>query len=157
MQSIPILDLENTTQLLNALQDFLDKSEATFAMVIDRGGSVLVQDGAVPDGNDATIIAALAAGSFAATKELALRIGEAEFSALHQQGNRAQILMSAVDEDTVLVTVFGPQTTQGLVRFYSTTAIKRIAGILDAARHNQTVQPVFTVRDLNTSQPIFGR
>ncbi|MDQ3313973.1 MAG: hypothetical protein M3505_04985 [Verrucomicrobiota bacterium] len=37
---------------------------------------------------DVTIIAALAAGSFAATKELARRIGEVEFNALYQQGKR---------------------------------------------------------------------
>ncbi|MBA3387150.1 MAG: hypothetical protein H0T95_11135 [Chthoniobacterales bacterium] len=47
---------------------------------------------------DVTIIAALAAGSFAATKELARRIGEVEFNALYQQGNGSHIFINSVDE-----------------------------------------------------------
>ena len=34
----------------------------------------------------------------------------------------------------MLLTVFGPKTTLGLVRFYSTRAVKQIATILDRAR-----------------------
>ncbi len=55
---------------------------------------------------DVTIIAALAAGSFAATKELARRIGEVEFNALYQQGNGSHIFINSVDEDTIMITVF---------------------------------------------------
>ena len=63
---------------------------------------------------DVTIIAALAAGSFAATKELARRIGEVEFNALYHQGNGSHIFMNSVDEDTIMITVFGRRTTVGL-------------------------------------------
>ena len=157
MQSIPILDIGSTGQLMAALEDFLDKSEATFAMVIDRGGAVLTQHGTLPDNTDSTILAALAAGSFAATKELAMRIGEPELTALHQQGARSQILMSAVDEDSVLVTIFGTQTTQGLVRFYSASAIKHVNEILRETRANQQNLPVFSESDLPSATPIFDR
>jgi len=134
MQAMPILTIEAAESLLDALEDFLDKSEASFALIIERGGAILGQHGEIPPSIDPTIVAALAAGSFAATRELALRVGEAEFSALHQQGKECQIFMSLVNDDVVLVTVFGSKTTLGLVRFYSVRAVKRIAAIIDQAR-----------------------
>lgn len=130
---MPILTMEAAEGLLKALEDFLENSEASFALIIDRGGSILSQHGQIPPSMDPTVFAALAAGSFAATRELALRVGETEFSALHQQGKQSHILVSSINDDAVLVTVFGPKTTLGLVRFYSTSAAKRIAAVLEQA------------------------
>ena len=79
---------------------------------------------------DVTIIAALAAGSFAATKELARRIGEVEFNALYHQGNGNHIFMNSVDDDTIMITVFGRRTTVGLVRFYSASSAQAVAKLL---------------------------
>ena len=155
MQSIPILSIEATDQLLAALEDYLDKSEASFTMVIDRGGAVLSQQGDIPADADIMILAALPAGSFAATKELAHRVGEPEFTALHQQGQHWQIFMCAVDEDTILTTIFGVQSTLGLVRFYSTAAVRNVAGVLNAARADQMAIPIFTEQDLNSAQSVF--
>ena len=157
MHAMPILTIQSANHLLDTLEDFLEKSEASFAMVIDRGGSVLTQHGSLPSNADTATIAALAAGSFAATKELALRIGESEFSALHQQGEQSQIFMAAVDDDTIVVTVFGPQTTLGLVRFYSARTVKRIAAVLQENRSHQHVVPLFTERDVRAATTIFGR
>jgi predicted regulator of Ras-like GTPase activity (Roadblock/LC7/MglB family) len=133
MHAMPILTIESAERLLKALEEYLENSEATFALILDRGGSILSQQGEIPPATDPVIFAALAAGSFAATHELALRIGETEFSALHQQGKRWHVLMTAINDNTMLVTVFGLKTTLGLVRFYSATAVKRIVGILDHA------------------------
>lgn len=83
---------------------------------------------------DVTIIAALAAGSFAATKELAKRIGEIEFNAVYHQGNGSHIFMNSVDDDTIMITVFGIQTTVGLVRFYATGCCKSLAEFLITIR-----------------------
>ena len=130
---MPILTMEAAEGLLKALEDFLENSEASFALIIDRGGSILSQHGQIPPSMDPTVFAALAAGSFAATRELALRVGETEFSALHQQGKQSHILVSSINDDAVLVTVFGPKTTLGLVRFYSTSAANQIAAVLEQA------------------------
>jgi len=48
---------------------------------------------------DLSILSALAAGSFAATHELARRLGESEFSALYHEGHGHHILMSALHFD----------------------------------------------------------
>ncbi len=155
MQSTPILTINSINQLVDALEDFLDKSEATFAMVIDRGGAVLCEHGDLGSATDPTILAALAAGSFAATKELALRIGEPEFNSLHQEGETSQIFMCSVDNDAVLVTIFGPQTTLGLVRFYSARTVKRIFGVLQETHTAPSPAPIFSPQDVRATQRLF--
>src|SRR5438552_10477299 len=81
------------------LADFLKMVEAELTGVLDRGGNVISQYGDMAV-MDVTIIAALAAGSFAATRELARRIGEVEFNALYHQGNGSHIFMNSVDDET---------------------------------------------------------
>jgi predicted regulator of Ras-like GTPase activity (Roadblock/LC7/MglB family) len=129
VNGIPVLTIEDVATLDGVLGDFLKKSEAELTVVIDRGGNVISQFGD-RDVMDVTIIAALAAGSFAATRELARRIGEVEFNALYHQGNGSHMFMNSVDEDTIMITVFGPKTTVGLVRFYSITTAQSVASLL---------------------------
>lgn len=134
MQALAILTIESAERLFKALEEYLDHSEASYALIIDRGGAILSQLGEIPPSVDVTTLSALAAGSFAATRELALRVGEAEFTALHQQGKNSQILICSIQDEAMLLTVFGPKTTLGLVRFYSGRAVKQIATVLDRAR-----------------------
>jgi predicted regulator of Ras-like GTPase activity (Roadblock/LC7/MglB family) len=117
------------------LADFLKKTEADLTVVIDRGGNVISQFGDM-DLMEVTIIAALAAGSFAATRELARRIGEIEFNALYHQGNGSHVFMNSVDDDTIMITVFGSRTTVGLVRFYSAATAQNVANILKSLQRN---------------------
>ena len=65
MNCIPALTIENVANLDGILADFLKKADADLTVVIDRGGNVISQFGDVLV-LDVTIIAALAAGSFAA-------------------------------------------------------------------------------------------
>jgi predicted regulator of Ras-like GTPase activity (Roadblock/LC7/MglB family) len=135
MNSIPVLTIQDVATLHDVLGDFLKKTEAELTVVIDRGGNIISQFG---DMNlmDVTIIAALAAGSFAATRELARRIGEIEFNALYHQGNGTHVFMNSVDDDTIMITVFGSRTTVGLVRFYSAAAAQNVANILKSLQRN---------------------
>ena len=152
MNGIPVLTIEDVALLDGVLGDFLKKAEAELTVVIDRGGNVISQFGD-RDVMDVTIIAALAAGSFAATRELARRIGEVEFNALYHQGNGSHMFMNSVDEDTIMITVFGTRTTVGLVRFYSTVAAHNVAEILKKLQGNAGFE--FTAADIS-SAPIFS-
>ena len=135
MKGIPVLTIKDVATLDGVLGDFLKKAEADLTVVIDRGGNVISQFG--DQGvSDVTIIAALAAGSFAATCELARRIGEVEFNALYHQGNGSHMFMNSVDEDTIMITVFSKRTTVGLVRFYSTAAAANVANILKSLQRD---------------------
>ena len=155
MNAIPCLTIEDVATLDGVLGEFLKKAEADLTVVIDRGGNVISQYGDV-NVMDVTIIAALAAGSFAATKELARRIGEVEFNALYHQGNGSHIFMNSVDDDTIMITVFGRKTTVGLVRFYaSSTALSLSALLKNLAQNNGNNGFTFEASDI-TSAPIFA-
>src|SRR5690242_6270883 len=153
MNCIPALTIDNVATLDGILADFLKKGDADLTVVIDRGGNVISQFGDVSV-LDVTIIAALAAGSFAATKELARRIGEVEFNALYHQGNGNHIFMNSVDDNTIMITVFGRRTTVGLVRFYSAATALAVAELLKSldtiAGHGFTFDPAEV-----TAAPIF--
>lgn len=155
MNSIPILTINDVAALDGMLTEFLKKADADLTVVIDRGGNVISQCG---DHKvmDVTIIAALAAGSFAATCELAKRIGEVEFNALYHQGNGKHMFMNSVDEDTIMITVFGGSTTVGLVRFYTTAAAKNVATLLKGLnKAGEGFQ--FTAADVAAAEePIFS-
>lgn len=150
MNAIPVFTIEDVATLDGILADFLQKAEAELTVVIDRGGNVISQYGDMTV-LDVTIIAALAAGSFAATKELARRIGELEFNALYHQGDGNHIFMNSVDEDTIMITVFGARTTVGLVRFYSSTAAQRVGELLKSL-HGNTHDVAFTPAEIDTGE-----
>lgn len=155
MNSIPVLTIEDVASLDGVLADFLKKSEADLTVVIDRGGNVISQFGDM-NAIDVTIIAALAAGSFAATQELARRIGEVEFNALYHQGNGSHIFMNSVDDDTIMITVFGRRTTVGLVRFYSTATAQNVSDLLKSLpRDGHTIS--FEPADVSTGQIFTGQ
>lgn len=141
MNAIPVFNIEDVATLDAILGEFIQKAEAELTVVIDRGGNVISQYGDVTV-TDVTIIAALAAGSFAATMELARRIGEIEFNALYHQGNGNHIFMNSIDEDTIMITVFNQRTTVGLVRFYSATAAQAVADLLKKLHGNSaSIEP----------------
>jgi predicted regulator of Ras-like GTPase activity (Roadblock/LC7/MglB family) len=152
MSTIPVLTIEDVASLDGVLTDFLRKAEAELTVVIDRGGNVISQCGDMT-AMDVTIVAALAAGSFAATRELARRIGEVEFNALYHQGNGSHIFMNSVDDETIMITVFGPRTTVGLVRFYSIGTAQQIAQLLQSVGKNA---PAISFEPADVSSEVFA-
>ena len=153
MNAIPVLTIQDVAALDGVLGDYLKKTEAELAIVIDRGGNVISQFGDM-DLTDVTIIAALAAGSFAATRELARRIGEMEFNALYHQGTSHHMFMNSVDDDTIMITAFGSRTTVGLVRFYAAATAQSVAGILKSL-HSNSRDFTFDAKDISVA-PIFA-
>jgi predicted regulator of Ras-like GTPase activity (Roadblock/LC7/MglB family) len=149
MDTVLSLGIREVARLDEILQNYLTKSESDLAVIIDQGGNVISQCGH-SEVMDVTIIAALAAGSFAATKELAKRIGEIEFNAVYHQGNGNHIFMNSVDDDTIMITVFGSQTTVGLVRFYATGCCKALAEFLIVIRAQGAGDMNFSGFDVNS-------
>ena len=154
MNAIPCLTIQDVANLDGVLGDFLSKAEADLTVVIDRGGNVISQFGDISV-MDVTIIAALAAGSFAATKELARRIGEIEFNALYHQGNGSHIFMNSVDDDTIMITIFGKRTTVGLVRFYSAATAQAVSQLLKSLDPSAGHGFTFDASDV-TAGPVFA-
>src|SRR5256714_8202714 len=114
MNTIPVLTIEDVATLDGVLGDFLKKTDSELTVVIDRGGNVILQCGDM-DVMDVTLIAALAAGSFAATRELARRVCEGEVNALYHQGNGSHMFLDSGDDETILITMVRSRNTVGLV------------------------------------------
>ncbi len=150
MESIPALTIEDVADIDSILDKFLTSSEATLSVIVDKGGNVMSQMGDL-EVLDITTIAALAAGSFAATKELAKRIGEVEFNALYHQGNGSHILMTSVDEDTILITVFSGDTTIGLVRHYANDCAKGLSKFFHKLRDREPAMSPFLPSDISSA------
>jgi predicted regulator of Ras-like GTPase activity (Roadblock/LC7/MglB family) len=134
MATLPQLLEEDVQGLDAALRDLIGKSEATSALVLDKGGFVI---GEVGDTRafDTTTLGALAAAAYAATQGIASLVGEANFSSVYQQGENYSLLVNNVDEHCLLVVIFNAQISVGAVKYYAMGAITQIARQLQIARN----------------------
>ncbi len=132
MSSIGMLSVEDQGTIEEGLKEFLSRAESNWAALVDRGGNLFAEHGDIGS-LDISILCALAAGSFSATRELARRLGENEFTALYHEGGKISILMTSLQYDCLLITVFGENTNIGLVRFYSQQTSERLNEALKKA------------------------
>ncbi|HEX4122119.1 MAG TPA: roadblock/LC7 domain-containing protein [Verrucomicrobiae bacterium] len=133
MPGLPALIEEDVKLLDGALDDLLRKSEATAALVIDKGGPLINQRGAV-DGFDTTTISALAAGSFCATQAIAERMNETNFASIYQQGEHHSLLFCNIDENVLLIVIFKAKLSVGIVKYYAAETVHRIMTQLQKAQ-----------------------
>ena len=89
--------------------------EAEALLISDIGGNILAQEIRKEDESIQTI-AALAAGSFAATRELARMIGEPEFLSVFHRGREQSIFMQSLASQFLVVAIVQKTTAQGLVK-----------------------------------------
>jgi predicted regulator of Ras-like GTPase activity (Roadblock/LC7/MglB family) len=109
---------EDITQIEALISKMLKGAEAKCALLVDKDGHLITRQG-FTHSLDTTALAALLAGSFASTKEIARLVGEPEFSVLFHQGRKDHIHMSLVGDRSILVVIFDDRTTIGMVRLYA--------------------------------------
>jgi predicted regulator of Ras-like GTPase activity (Roadblock/LC7/MglB family) len=126
MQGLPPLIAEDIQVLDKALDDLLRRSEATAALIIDKGGPLIDQRGAVGS-FDTTTISALAAGSFCATQAIAGLLGESDFASIYQQGKHHSLLFCNVDDNVLLIVIFRADISVGIVKYYATATLEQVA------------------------------
>jgi predicted regulator of Ras-like GTPase activity (Roadblock/LC7/MglB family) len=126
MAGLPQLIEEDVQTLDDALDDFIRRSEAASALIIDKGGPLISQRGETKK-FDATTVSALAAGAFSATQAMAEQIGETSLAHIYQQGERFSLLISNVDENLLIITVFRAEVSVGAVKHYAANAVNKIA------------------------------
>jgi len=132
MPTLPQLLEEDIRVMEAALDDFLSKSEATSALILDKGGFLISERGDV-NSFDSTTLGALAAAAYAATQGIAGLVQETSFSSVYQQGETFSILVNDIDEHCLLVAIFRAQISVGAVKYYAATTIGQIAQQLLAA------------------------
>ena len=123
------LSVEQSKLLNKALSDLVVKAEVEGSVLSDDAGNILAQ-ASLPEGSATQTIAALGAGSFAATRELAAIIGETGFESIFHQGNTRSIYLRSLPAGFFLLIIFGAKTTVGLVKLYTDRLAAEVAPLL---------------------------
>ncbi len=130
-QEQQVLYEDQIKEIDKALGQIIKESEAKCALLVDKDGHLLTRQGFTHT-LDTTALAALLAGSFASTKEIARLVGEPEFSVLFHQGKKDHIHISLIGERTILVVIFDDRTTIGMIRLYAKEAGDNLRKILES-------------------------
>ena len=133
MVTLPQLVEDDIRALDEALRKFLASTDATAALIIDKGGFLITHEGRTEE-FDLTTIAALASGAFMANQTIAGLVNETNFDSIYQQGENFSLFAVNVDEHCLLVVIFKSQTGVGVVKYFAASAVNRVARQLAAAK-----------------------
>jgi predicted regulator of Ras-like GTPase activity (Roadblock/LC7/MglB family) len=125
MATLPQLIEEDIDEIERVMHELLLKSDASIALLLDKGGFLITKTGNHHQ-LDTTTLAALSAASFAATQGIASLVSESNFSTVYQQGDQHSILVSNVDEFCLLAIIFGVHVSVGAVKYYAEPIVKAI-------------------------------
>ena len=123
---------EEIGEIERILNRLVKNSHAKCALLVDKDGHLITRLG-FTQSLDTTALAALLAGSFASTKEIARLVGEPEFSVLFHQGKKDHIHVCLAGERSILAVIFDDRTTLGLVRLYAKEISEELATVLASA------------------------
>jgi len=129
MATLPQLIEDDIRQLDEALRQLLKSSDATCALVIDNGGFLITHAGEA-ENFDLTTIAALASGAYLANQTIANLVQEENFNSVYQQGEKFSIFGTRINDDSLLLTIFEARVSVGAVKYFSASAVRRIAAQL---------------------------
>jgi predicted regulator of Ras-like GTPase activity (Roadblock/LC7/MglB family) len=126
MATLPQLIEDDIQRIGETLREFIASADATAALVIDKGGFLITHQGDSSD-FDLTTIAALSSGAYMANQTIASLVNEPNFNSTYQQGEKFSIFIINVDDNCMLVVIFKSQTGVGVVKYFASAAVKRIA------------------------------
>ncbi len=151
MASLPQLIKEDIERFDGELGELLERSDATTALIIDKGGFLITSRGDQRQ-FDLTTIAALASGAYMASQAIARLLQETSFNSIYQQGEKYSMLVLGVNENCLLVAIFNAQASVGAVRFFATPVAKRIAVEFEIAQQRAPGVGV-DLSELNLADP----
>jgi predicted regulator of Ras-like GTPase activity (Roadblock/LC7/MglB family) len=154
--ALPQLIAEDVRELDRALAELVSRSEASSAIIIDKAGFLITESGA--DASvDNTTLAALAAGSFAATQGMASIVSESNFNCVYQQGETFSLIVQNVNDDTLLIVVFAVHVSVGAVKYFANVAVPRIAAQLAKSRERGNGELDLAMMNLENSSEFFRK
>ncbi|OPZ63974.1 MAG: Roadblock/LC7 domain protein [bacterium ADurb.Bin478] len=112
------------------LSELLKRSQARLVVFADMNGYPIVHRGDIKAQSLSTLTA-LAAGSFAASGEIARLINnESRFRFIYQEGGVYHTYTCSVGEDYFLIVLFEKQVALGLIRLLTHQALLRISSYI---------------------------
>ena len=114
------------------LADLVKKSEAMLTMIVEKAGYLIHQFGDAAT-LDTTTLATLGSNAYNATHFMAQLVNEHHFTSMYQQGETYSTLILNIDENCILVLIFGTDQTVGSMKYYAAPAVKNICEQLKRA------------------------
>ena len=111
------------------LQELLKNSNSSSVLLLDKTGQLISSLGAPPQ-FDLHSFASLCAADFEANAQLAVLIGEKDFSTLYHQGSNESMYLARVEQNIILVILFDKRTTLGLVRLRAKKAVDNLETVI---------------------------
>jgi predicted regulator of Ras-like GTPase activity (Roadblock/LC7/MglB family) len=111
------------------LQELLKNSNAASVLLLDKTGQLISSLGDPPQ-FDMHSFASLCAADFEANAQLAVLIGEKDFSTLYHQGSNESMYLARVEKNIILVILFDKRTTLGLVRLRAKKAVDNLETVI---------------------------
>jgi predicted regulator of Ras-like GTPase activity (Roadblock/LC7/MglB family) len=131
--TLPQLIKDDVQQLEEVLREFLERTDATTVLLIDKGGFLIMHQGEATQ-FDLTTLGALASGAFMANQTIAGLVSETNFNSIYQQGENFSMFVVNVDEHCLLMVIFKAQMGVGVVKYFAANAVERIARQIQTAR-----------------------
>lgn len=126
-------DAEQTRQIDRCLLHLADHAASPLVMLADISGRLVLYRGRVTTAQ-CTGLAALAAGSFAAAREIGTFLGLREsFQQQLLEGRLANLYLLTVGTELLLVVAFTQQAMLGMVRLYAQDAQRELLALAQAA------------------------
>lgn len=126
MGTLPQLIEEDIHTLDRVLAELLKSTDAAAALILDKGGFLITQQGNT-SAFDVTTISALASGAYLANQTIANLVSETNFDSVYQQGENFSMFTSNVDEQCLLLVIFPAQVGVGIVKYHAAQVRERIA------------------------------
>jgi predicted regulator of Ras-like GTPase activity (Roadblock/LC7/MglB family) len=126
-----IVSQEQLEQIDTILTDKLIKLGVDCVIIIDMAGNIITAKDNSENKYDVYSFAALAAGNFATVDAMAKLVGEEEFSLLFHKGQDQNIHFSKIDEELLLISMFGQDISLGFLRLNVVDVIEKIKLLWD--------------------------
>ncbi|HOO96495.1 MAG TPA: roadblock/LC7 domain-containing protein [Caldisericia bacterium] len=135
---------------LREIDEYLAKtlidSQAKHIFLVDKSGQLVSKHGPATR-QAASAIAALSAGVYAATNELARQIGENEFTITFHQGSENNIHISLLTQESLLIMIFDNRAPIGAIRFWAKKICTTLIPVVE--RMQQALPSEFSTGDLD--------
>ncbi len=124
-----VVSQEQLEKIDGILGDQLINIGVDCVIIIDMAGNIITAKDNGTSKYDVYSFAALAAGNFATVDAMAKLVGEQEFSLLFHKGTDCNIHFSKIDDELLLITMFGKHISLGFLRLNVVETIDQIRNV----------------------------
>lgn len=129
-----MLSTETYNEIAEVLKSIEQSTMAQLAIFCEANGAPVNFVGRQGD-IDLAVLSSLAAGNYAATREMAHMLHEGDsFKFLFLEGDHYNLYLCNVDFEYLLTIVFAKSVALGMVRIYANRAVKQLQQILQRAK-----------------------